>query len=286
MRPYLVFVRAGPKSLHLQHLREDRERNWDCCVSWYSNPGENGGAERSTTGGINKFDALAIELSNWSGISAYRYVLVRDDDVYFRPGDISRYFVICERYGLFLSQPALSWRSHFSIRITLHNPFTRLRRVTFVEVMTPCLSAAALQILRPTFQVTKSTWGIDLAWTAACGAEHEIHIVDEITVTHTKPIDRQSGAFYKRLRDMGVDPRQELRQIYERFEGRDLRVLNHSSGHLYRAGIPNGLGAPAIQIGEGIKVAAKLFQSMRKKCARWWPRLQRAPQNPCEERRP
>ncbi len=50
MRPYLVFVRAGPKSFHSQHIREDPERNWDCCVSWYSNPGYDGGAERSTSG--------------------------------------------------------------------------------------------------------------------------------------------------------------------------------------------------------------------------------------------
>ena len=63
MRPYLVFVRAGLKSFHAQHIREDPDRNWDCCVSWYSAPGNDGGAERSTTGGLNKFDGLDVNLT-------------------------------------------------------------------------------------------------------------------------------------------------------------------------------------------------------------------------------
>ncbi len=274
MRPYLVFVRAGLKSFHAQHIREDPDRNWDCCVSWYSAPGNDGGAERSTTGGLNKFDGLDVNLTEWPEIARYRYVLVVDDDVYFQPGDISRYFEICERHALFLSQPALSWRSYFGIRLTLRNAFTRLRRVTFVEVMTPCMSAAALKLLRPTFGLTKSTWGIDLAWTALCAGEHAMHIVDEIEVTHTKPIDRQSGAFYQRLREMGVDPRQELRGIYATYEGRDLRVSNWNGGHVYRRGIPNWLGNSATAVGESIKVAPKLLQSLRKKHRRWRARLQ------------
>jgi hypothetical protein len=280
MRPYLVFVRAGQKSFHGRHIGEDPERNWDCCVSWYSAPGEDGGAERSTTGGINKFDGLEVALAEWPEMLRYRYVLVVDDDVYFRPGDISKYFLLCDRYGSFLSQPALSWNSYFSVRITLRNVFMRLRRVTFVEVMTPCMSAAALEMLRPTFRLTKSTWGIDLAWTAMCAADHPVHVVDDIEATHTKPIDRQSGAFYARLRDMGVDPRQELREVYAKYAGQDLRIANLSHGHVYRVAIPSWLGAPVIRLGEALKIIAKLSQSIRKRRLRWHRRMQRTTTNP------
>ena len=72
MRPYLVFVRAGLKSFHAQHIREDPDRNWDCCVSWYSAPGNDGGAERSTTGGLNKFDGLDVNLTERPEIARYR----------------------------------------------------------------------------------------------------------------------------------------------------------------------------------------------------------------------
>ena len=42
MREFLVFFRAGAKSLHGEALAGDPNRNWDCCVSWYSKPAPTG----------------------------------------------------------------------------------------------------------------------------------------------------------------------------------------------------------------------------------------------------
>lgn len=164
MRDYLVFVRAGARSLHRRAIEEDSRRNWDCCVSWYSDPPpEESVAERYDHRGANKYEAFAQTFHDAQARQSYRYVLLLDDDVKFRPGDISRFFDICDHEQLELSQPALAWGTHANFPVTLWNPACRVRQVGFVEVMAPCFSRTALEQLLPTFTLTRSTWGIDHA---------------------------------------------------------------------------------------------------------------------------
>jgi len=44
---------------------------------------------------------------------------------------------VFEESGAALGQPALTWDSHFSHYVTLHNPAFRYRRTNFAEVMSP-----------------------------------------------------------------------------------------------------------------------------------------------------
>src|SRR5205085_10052681 len=108
-RPYLVFVRAGDESLHGRLIAEDGERNWDCCVSWYVPPRPERLAEYYSHGGFNKFDGFLEFWRQRPQPRAYRYLLLLDDDVYLRPGDVSRFFTLCEHYRTYLAQPALRW---------------------------------------------------------------------------------------------------------------------------------------------------------------------------------
>ena len=269
MRRYLVVVRAGSKSLHRRLLNEDPGRNWDCCVNFHGTPAEERLAESYLPGGINKFEGLERVLAGWPGEFPYRYVLSLDDDVYFAPGDISRFFTVCDLRGSFIAQPALRWTSFFSHRVTLRNPATLLRAVRFIEVMAPCFSAQALQLLRPTFMLAKSLWGTDVAWSALCAAKHPMHIIDEVSVVHTKPILRGSGPFYRMLRDMGVNPDEDLARVQALFPHFRLRVGNERAGHVFRAGIPRPIGPLLMNFFEAAKLLAKHVQSVRRR--RWKP---------------
>jgi hypothetical protein len=209
-----VFVRAGDDSLHPEWIRGDPARTWDCFVSYYGREARSEfGGEYFARGGINKFQhlkALATEAPDL--FSAYDYVWVADPDISVEPGDISRLFSIVRAHGVDLSQPSLTPNSHVSHRITLHNQNYRLRRTNFVEVMCPVFSRAVLKTCMSSFEATKSTWGLDYLWPALLGARARIAVIDEIQVSHTKAVDTQNGAWYRFLREMGVDPREELKQ--------------------------------------------------------------------------
>ena len=269
-RPYLLFVRAGSESLHRRLIAEDRERNWDCCVSWYVPPPSEALAEYYCDGGDNKLEGF---LEFWRRRPlpwTYRYVFIIDDDVYLRPGDISRFFALCERYGTYVSQPALRWLTHTTLNVLVHNPACLLRRVSFVEVMAPCFSSAALEELIHTFSWTKSTWGTDWAWGCLLQGRHPLFVVDAVTMDHTRTGDGRPGAFYRKLSAMGIDPAEELSRVRGMFPdyvgARTLR-----NGHVFREGLPAGTASLLLVLFEKLKV----FVRWRKQLMRQW-RLGRA----------
>ena len=256
-RPFLAFVRAGAGSLHGRLLAEDPQRNWDCCVSWYVPPRAEALAEFYSHGGFNKLDGFLEFAREYPGYRDYRYVMLLDDDVYLRPGDLSRFFSLCERYATYLSQPALRWFTHTTINALVRNPVCVLRRVSFVEVMAPCFSQAALAELLPTFGMTRSTWGNDLAWAGAIGGRHPIYVVDAVGMDHTRTGDGRPTAFYRKLTEMGVDPGEELarvRRMYPEFRGS--RTL--SSGHVYRAGVPRWAAPALMRFVEQLKFIVRI----------------------------
>lgn len=256
-RPYLALFRAGGSSLHERILREDPRRNWDCCVNWYLEGQPQGQAELYFTGGDNKFEGLVELLRVGAVAEHYEYVLALDDDLLFRPGDVSRYFDICRANDLYLSQPALSWRSYFSHYPTLRNAMCRLRKVTFVEVMAPCFSRAALRELHETFLYTKSTYGIDWAWSAEVGSRRSFHVVDEIPILHARPIDRGQGAFYQKLREWGVDPDSDNASVFARYPDFKRVYATCRSGHAAAAWVPRWTPARVLALAVRLVETAK-----------------------------
>jgi hypothetical protein len=257
-RPFLVFIRAGEGSLHRRLLAEDPGRNWDCCVSWYvTTPQPEQGAEYYSGGGFNKFDGF---LEFWGQRPAgleYRHLLLLDDDVYLRPGDVSRFFLLCERYQTYLAQPALHWFTNTTLNALVRNPACLLRRVNYVEVMAPCFSQAALAELIGTFGLTRSTWGTDLAWAGQINGRHPIYVVDAIGMDHTRAGDGRPGLFYRRLTAMGVDPYQELRAVQARYPAlRSCRT--QPGGHVYRAALPAALAPSVMWLIERAKFIVRL----------------------------
>lgn len=251
---YLVVFRSGPGSLHERLLDEDPRRNWDCCVNWWGPPRPHPGIDFETSDGLNKLEGFARLLETAEFLGHYRYVLLADDDVDFRPGDISRLFEICDRHGLYLSQPALRWSSNVNHVVTARNPLCEVRRVSFVEVMTPCFSARAIADLAHTFELTRSTLGIDLAWSSLLRDRGLVSVVDAVAVDHVKPVDVAGGAFYRKLRAMGIDPVAESLALQRGLPSfgatRTLR-----GGHVYAGGVPAWLGAPLVAALEVVKEA-------------------------------
>lgn len=252
MRPNLVFVRAGAKSLHRGLIAGDPKRNWDCCVSWYIDPQEEAIAEDYVTGGDNKFDAFRAYYLADPAHRAYRRYLLLDDDVAFSPGDISRLFDICDEHDLYLCQPSLRHGTNCNHHVTLWNPFCRVRRTRFIEVMVPCFSKAAVDDLLDSFMLSRSTWGIDYAWGSLLRDRSLISVVDAIRVDHTKPVVLEGGAFYVKMRSLGVDPPAEYGRIkrnYPSFGGQ----RSETGGHILALPFPRLLARPLVHFGEKLK---------------------------------
>jgi hypothetical protein len=264
-RRYLVFVRAGAASLHRQLLAEDPQRNWDCCVSWYIAPQPEQLAEYYSEGGFNKFEGF---LQFWQQRPLpwpYRHVLIVDDDIYLPPGELSRFFELCDRHDTYLCQPAQRWFTHTTLNVLVRNPACLLRHVSFIEVMAPCFSSAALADLLHTFSMTRSTWGIDWAWSALSQGREPLHVVDAVALAHTRTGDGRPPPFYRKLQAIGVDPATELervRRMFPDFTGP--RTLAH--GHVFRPALPRHLAPYVMYAFEKLKMIVRV----RKQLARQW----------------
>ena len=254
MRDYLVFVRAGKSSLHSELIRSDPNRNWDCCVSWYTEPTKNSLGEYHSREGINKYEGFIDDYNAFLKDKNYKRLALIDDDVQFRPGDISRLFDYCDNENIELCQPALCWGTNASHNVTLWNPLFNRRNVTFIEVMTPFFSIDMLNQLMPTFNLTKSTYGIDYAWSSILSGGGKIAIVDKIKVNHIKAIDQKKGAFYNYLRAMGVDAFEDYEGVKELYGFEDgFKTLRED--HVFRWFIPDFIGCYMIDCSEYLKVS-------------------------------
>jgi hypothetical protein len=267
-RPYLVFVRAGNESLHRRLLAENPDRNWDCCVSWYVPPVAEQLADYYSAGGFNKLDGFLEFWKQRPDPWPWQYAVLIDDDIYLKPGALNQFFELCTQHNTYLSQPALNWFTHTTLNVVVRNPACIMRRLSFVEVMAPCFSAAALQELIPTFDWTRSTWGTDVAWGCILEGRHPVHVVDAVTMDHTRTGDGRPTAFYRKLTAMGVDPAVELAGILARFpDFGGQRMLR--TGHLYRPGLPRWLAPVLMVFFEKMKFIVRLRKQLLRNVRAW-----------------
>jgi hypothetical protein len=226
-----------------------------------------------TAGFTNKLEGFLQFWARRPQPWAYRYIVILDDDIYLRPGELSRFFELCDSQQLYLAQPALQWLTHTTLNALVRNPVCTLRRVSFVEVMAPCFSSAALESLLHTFQWTKSTWGIDWAWAALLEGQQPLYVVDAVTMQHTRTGNGRPTAFYSKLRVAGVDPGQELRRIQRMFPGfSGSKVLRH--GHVFRSGIPPWLAPGLMHLVERLKFMVRARKKFLRAWRAWRARLE------------
>lgn len=225
MKEMLVFVRAGHKSLH-REWRYDRERV-DVWVSSYVEGLQDASVARVVTGGYNKFSHFAeLVTAGEIRLADYDYFFLVDDDIAidWPLEDLPR---LARKHGLKIGQPALNWGSFHSFSFLLSNPFCSRRTVGLVEVMCPLFSREALAAVLPTFTLSRSTWGIDLAYCSlAERSGWALTVLDTLGVNHCKEISMGSGAWYAKLRADGVDPEQELAAIQRDYGELKKRTLS------------------------------------------------------------
>ncbi len=117
----------------------------------------------------------------------YRVYAFIDEDIDASVDILNGLFHTGELFGLQLYQPALTERSHYSHEFSRVNPESYVRATTFVEIMAPFFSRAALVGCQPTFTLSELGWGLEYLWSDILRSQG-MAIVDRFPVTHVRPI--------------------------------------------------------------------------------------------------
>jgi hypothetical protein len=241
---FLVVVRAGDNSLHPQWLTGAEERRWDLLVNYY---GDHPTRYADAGPGVVRVDSKGPK---WPALhklfddtrqawAAYDYIWIPDDDLAATCADVNLMFDLMAGLDLHLAQPSLSWNSHVSLVMTLHNPNFAVRYSSFVEPMAPCFSRQLLERAVPTFGEIISGWGLDYVWPQLLqNPAAQCAILDRIQVTHTRPV---GGPNYEFNRNAGVEPRVEMEALLKKYKVAPMQL---SYGAIDRAGQSYSLFGP------------------------------------------
>jgi hypothetical protein len=213
---FLVVVRAGDGSLHPHWTSQLATRNWDLVVSYYGDDPvryRNNGERRVDTKGL-KWPGLYDFFMTDEAWRRYDYIWLPDDDLAVEQDAVAEFFDIVSQLRLPLAQPALSWQSYYSHRVTIRHPSFRVRLTDFVEIMAPCFERGFLEACLPTFRESHSGWGLDWMWPRLLpDNDRRCGVIDAVEMTHTRPL---GGPTYAKLREMNINPRTEVKTIMKR----------------------------------------------------------------------
>lgn len=211
MRPVLLIVRAGDRSLHPRWLEGAAERRFDLHISYFGKA-EAPFADRPADVTLScepgmKFPGLADCLDKIEArLGDYRWIGLPDDDLLSDAPTWNQAVGLLEELEPRLAQPALHPRSFYSHQITLQRPGLKARWTDFVEVMTPILDRDLLEQVRSRFRDSLSGWGLDYLWSRTAG--ERACILDAAPVLHTRKV--MSGASYQAIGDSGTTPLDEM----------------------------------------------------------------------------
>ena len=220
----LILLRAGDASLHGQWTR-GADRDFDIFVSYY---GEVEGrhlddADYYESRPGPKWPGLAALLRDHpSLVDAYDAFWLPDDDLAADTAVLNRMFAFFHAHQLALAQPALTPDSYFTWSTLLQAPRAQLRFTGFVEVMAPLFSRDALRLCAPTFDESRSGWGLDWVWPTLCerAGAGRIAVIDATPVRHTRPV---GGELYRRNPD--IVPRADAKRVIEKYGLNEVRAV-------------------------------------------------------------
>lgn len=230
LRRFLVFIRAGSRPRTTQFSATvSEDRNFDIAMNYYAHPHSSDTsfetAEYLIAGGLSKYHAAKHFL--YAGyLDKYEGVYFLDDDVelHFDPSTFLNY---CGEKGFALAQAALSHASDGAWRVTYYHPAFEFRLTNFVEVMAPYFSQSFLMTVVDAFDISISTYGLDVFW----GTQLEVHqraaIVDRYQMSHLKRRDLKEGAFYAYLASHGINCFEEMKSVLARLglDSYQIRIL-------------------------------------------------------------
>lgn len=190
----LVIVRAGRNSLHPHWLLGAEARNWDLHLCPFEALPVAAQGECTASEVITgpKWAGLQELLEGWEGWRRYDRIWLPDDDVLTSADELNRFFDIAAELQWDLCAPALHEHSYYAHYSTMRNFNCTARRTGFVEIMLPCFSRKALELLLPTFSLSTTGWGwgLDSVWPKLLRYER-MGVIDATSMLHTRPV----GAF-------------------------------------------------------------------------------------------
>jgi hypothetical protein len=187
-----MIVRAGTRSLHPTWLDHGKARNWDLFICPYDEqPPPPAGATGLLVSQVipgTKWEGLKALLHKWRGWRDYRYVMLADEDL-VAPQDLwSRFFEKCAACGAKLAQPAFFEDAPYRHWVAVRNTEFKARRVSCIEVATPCFRADVLSELLPTLDLSATGWGLDFLWGRRLDYK-DVFVIDETPVISTRPFN-------------------------------------------------------------------------------------------------
>jgi len=215
-RRFLIMIRCGSTvrpSLFRGPLANDR--NFDVAVNYFAPPHAEDffyqHAEFLVAGGLSKFQA-AKQFVHAGVLDKYEGFYFLDDDIelHFDP---ARFLAYCCEKGFAIAQAALTYPSDSAWKIAFHHPGFEYRLTNFVEVMAPYFSRKFVVDVVDDFDISISTWGLDVFWGSRLGANHTAAIVDRFQMSHLKKRDFATGAYYAYLRSLGIDCFKEMKEV-------------------------------------------------------------------------
>src|SRR5262249_26114303 len=159
--PYLAIIRCG--SNHCL-VNDGSQRNFDIALNMYAHPSNNrllDDCEYVYSGGLNKYKG-AFQFIDARVLEKYRGFTLLDDDIQITHSDLSGFLEYCSAHGLDLAQPSLSSDSFYTYEYLVNASPSGWRAVTMVEVMCPYFSSDAFKVALNTFDLSYSTWGLDV----------------------------------------------------------------------------------------------------------------------------
>lgn len=198
MKKNLIIACAGDDSLHLPWFSEFM--NYDLCIIYYGNNSEISEKFKKNCNYFfqnkgEKYHLIKKLIDNNSiNFNTYEYIWLPDVDIEISVESINKLFEYAKKFKLSLCQPSMN--GFISHQITAQHSSNLLRYTSFVEILAPLFDFKTFMDLKDTFDCNYTSHGLDFVWPKLMGyPDDKIAIIDDILMTHTKPI----GQSYERF---------------------------------------------------------------------------------------
>ena len=198
MKKYLIISPLGDKSICEEWLQENRD--FDVVFIYY---GDNLTVAEQylkytpyifTAKGTKFCLIKSFIQDNLEFISQYSHIWFPDDDVKISTSEINRLFKFAKEWNLSICQPSMD--GYVSHEITKPVENSLLRYTNFVEVLAPMFDLESLLKIYHSFDLNYSSFGFDYLWAHLLNyPQDKIAIIDDIIMTHTKPVGQDYSHF-------------------------------------------------------------------------------------------
>ncbi|MGE3769785.1 MAG: hypothetical protein AB7G06_02410 [Bdellovibrionales bacterium] len=229
-RRNLIVVRSGGSNDHLKWLPFPEDRTWDLMEINFGTDKErvtNSPADWVVLGGLTKWHGFKLLMQEFPALEdTYDYYWMLDDDLVFQDArQLNAMFDVMQSANLLAGQPSLTPDSSNSFDIFYQCRAFILRYTNYIECMMPCFRRDALKAIKPSFDVGITGWGMDLIWWHMLGRPAQgFGIIDLIAVSHLRPMDEVNGGFYKYMRSLGINPRDEVNAALDYMKMPDVQI--------------------------------------------------------------